>query len=57
MSEPTRIGAVLPPVMSRIRRRCEQNPDNKDFSEATRKKPNKTVSGSIFVKSEVALSA
>lgn len=31
MSEPVRLCEILPEVMQNIRRRCEQNPDNKAF--------------------------
>lgn len=37
-SEPQRIGEILPEVMENIRKRCEQNPDNKAFSHSNIKK-------------------
>lgn len=37
MSEPQRLGEFLPEVMQNIRKRCEQNPDNKAFSPTVRR--------------------
>jgi len=33
MSEPVRLGEILPGVLQDIKRRCEQNPENKAFGQ------------------------
>lgn len=44
MSEPVRIGEILPGVLKEIRRRCEQNPDNKAFNPTACKHKQRVVS-------------
>lgn len=54
MSEPQRLGEILPEVMQNIRRRCEQNSDNKAFKPTASKHKQRvvsTVSDFMFCKS------
>lgn len=44
MSEPIRLGEFLPEVIENIRRRCEQNPDNKAFKPTASKHKQRVVS-------------
>ena len=37
MSEPQRLGDILPEVLSDIIKRCERNPDNTSFGPGTNK--------------------
>jgi len=44
MSESQRLDEILPEVMQNIRRRCEQNPDNKVFKPTASKHRHRVVS-------------